>query len=335
MIAKTRYFVIVSLLVLLVGVGTGLVAYYIGFPGGAVSAADGPDELRFVPRDATLIAFANVSEIMTSGLRDRVRRTMPGMPNEQERFREETGINIETDIDSVVVSLSRRLEKDSAEDDKRDPAGLMVARGRFDQVRIQALMREHGATVEDYRGKTLISAPSKEPNGQGMALTYIEPGVVAAGDPALVRNAIDLTGGGSSVTGNEDIMKLIRALDGGNAWAVGRFDALASQARLPGGLAEQLPTITWFSASGRVDGGVSGVLRAETRDEESANNLRDVARGFLALAKLQSAAKPELQTLVDSLELGGTGATVALSFNVPAEIFDLLGQAAGPRTPAP
>jgi hypothetical protein len=330
MIAKTRYFVIVSLLVLLVGVGTGLVAYYVGFPGGALSAADGPDELQFVPQDATLVAFANVREIMTSSLRDRVRRTMPDMPDGQERFRDQTGINIETDIDSVVVSLSRR-----AEDDKNAPAGLMIARGRFDQVRIQSLMREHGATVEDYRGKRLISPPNTAPNGQALALAFIEPGVVAVGDPALVRNAIDLTGsGGSSVRVNEEIMKLVRALDGGNAWAVGRFDALASQASLPGGLAAQLPAITWFSASGRVDGGVSGVLRAETRDEESANNLRDVARGFLALAKLQTAAKPELQTLVDSLELGGTGATVALSFNVPAEVFDLLGQAAGQGLPA-
>ena len=32
---KTRYFVIVSLLVLTIGLGTGLVAYYGGFPIGA------------------------------------------------------------------------------------------------------------------------------------------------------------------------------------------------------------------------------------------------------------------------------------------------------------
>ena len=37
MTTKTRYFVVVSLLVLGVGFGTGLVAYYVGFPAGAFS----------------------------------------------------------------------------------------------------------------------------------------------------------------------------------------------------------------------------------------------------------------------------------------------------------
>ena len=38
---RTRYFVIVSLLVLVIGLGPGLVAYYVGFPIGA--AQGGPD----------------------------------------------------------------------------------------------------------------------------------------------------------------------------------------------------------------------------------------------------------------------------------------------------
>ena len=140
-----------------------------------------------------------------------------------------------------------------------------------------------------------------------------------------MRAAIDLKNGGKSVTTNDDMMKLIRSLDAGNAWAVGRFDALASQAKLPSGLAAQLLPITWFAASAHVNGGLRGVLRAEMRDEASATNLRDVVRGFLALAKLQAGSRPGLQTLVQSLDLGGTGTTVALSFSLPVEMFDLLG----------
>ena len=37
MTTKTRYFVILSLSILSVGVGTGLTAYYVGFPAGAIS----------------------------------------------------------------------------------------------------------------------------------------------------------------------------------------------------------------------------------------------------------------------------------------------------------
>jgi len=75
-------------------------------------------------------------------------------------------------------------------------------------------------------------------------------------------------------------------------------------------------------------------VTAEARDDESANSLRDVVRGFLALARLQTSAKPEFQHFVQSLQLGGTGKTVSLSLEVPAQVFDALG-AAFPKQPTP
>jgi hypothetical protein len=325
MTSRTRYFVIASLLALLIGLGTGLVAYYVGFPTRAFFAGDGPDELQFVPPDATLVAFANVREIMTSDLRERARRALPRLPNGQEQFRNETGINIETDIDRVVACLGRLAEGGEG----AGRASLVLARGRFDAVRIESLMRDHGASVGDHGGVRLITGAESSAHPGGLSLAFIEPGLVGVGSASLVRAAIDLKNGGKSVTTNNDMMKLVRSLDAGNVWAVGRFDALAAQAKLPSGLAAELLPITWFAASAHVNGGLRGVLRAETRDEASANNLRDVVRGFLALAKLQAGSRPELQTLMQSLDLGGAGTTVALSFSLPVEMFDRLGAAVG------
>ena len=152
--------------------------------------------------------------------------------------------------------------------------------------------------------------------------------LVALGSTFLVRNAIDLKSGGDNVTANEELMNLVRSLQNGNAWAVGRFDALASQAKLPSEIAERIPPITWFTASTQINNGLSGVLRVEARDEAAGNNLRDVVRGFLALAKMEAGSRPELQAVVQSLQLGGNGTTVALSFDLPAELFDLLGSIA-------
>ena len=64
MTQKTRYFVIASLLVLGVGLGTGLVAFYTGLPMGAFSRPGGPDELQLIPRNASLVAYVDVHEIM-------------------------------------------------------------------------------------------------------------------------------------------------------------------------------------------------------------------------------------------------------------------------------
>src|SRR4030095_6207495 len=106
MTARTRYFVVASLLVLGVGLGTGLVAYYVGFPAGAFTRAGGPDELQYVPRNATVVAFANVNEIMTSELRQKLHTVLPMPGDGQKEFQEKTGINIETDIDRVVATIT-------------------------------------------------------------------------------------------------------------------------------------------------------------------------------------------------------------------------------------
>jgi len=218
-------------------------------------------------------------------------------------------------------------------------AGMILARGRFDETKIEALMREHGAHVEDYRGKRLIVGEFHEAHDNSFALSFMEPGLAAFGSTKLVRSAIDLHQGGDnpqaglqSVVGNEELMNLVHALDtGNNAWAVGRFDALTSKAHLPDDLSTRLPAITWFSVSTHIDGGVRGIVRADARDEEAANNLRDVVRGFMALAKMQAGSRPEMQAMMQSLELGGTGKTVALSFDVPSQVFDAIGAMAGQK----
>jgi hypothetical protein len=350
MTVRTRYFVIVSLLVIVVGLGTGLVAYYVGFPTSAFFNRGGPDELRLLPSSASVIAYADVREVMASELRQRFRKSLAADAQEsgQREFQNLTGINIETDIERVLASFDV-----TASGSGGMGAGVVLARGTFDDVKIEALMREHGAKVENYKNKRLIVADrlgpresndSNDPtlgpqglpqNSEGFSLAFIEPSLVAVGSTTLVRHAIDLqVGGGESAATNEELVSHVRALEGGNVWAVGRMDVLRARAKLPDIVANQLPPITWFSIRGRVNGGFQALLSAEARDDESANNLRDVVRGFLALAKLQTSSKPEFQRFVQSLELSGTGRTVALSLDVPSQVFDALGAVAAP-VPSP
>ena len=352
MTTRTRYFVIVSLLVLGVGLGSGLVAYYVGFPTHAASQRGGPEELQFVPRNATVVAFANVHEIMTSELRQKLHSVLPTEPQGQREFQEHTGINLETDVDRIVACAGANAGTAGIHG-----AGMVLARGRFDEVRIESLLREHGATVETYSDKRLIvgdvnhrtdvdfgtpDSTRRSSTTDSFAVSFIEPGLVALGSMPMIKTAIDLHRAGNnpqagveSVTGNDELMNLVRSMDNSaqNAWAVGRFDALRANAHLPENVMSQIPAITWFAVSGHVNGGVRGTIRAEARDDEAANNLRDVVRGFLALAKLSSGGKPEVQTMMQSLELAGTGTTVSLSFSVPAEIFDIVGAAAQGKLP--
>jgi hypothetical protein len=162
-------------------------------------------------------------------------------------------------------------------------------------------------------------------------MAFLEPGLAAIGTSAAVRKAIDAQLGAQSITTNSEMMDLVSDIERtNNAWAVGRFDVLASQAKLPDQVSSRIPALKYFAAAGHINGGVAGMVRAEAFDEKSAEDLRQVVNGLLALARLQGQNDPKLQVISQSLQLSGTGTTVALSFTVPAELLQLV----SPKPPA-
>jgi hypothetical protein len=318
MTKKTRYFLAGAAAVIVVGLCTGLVAYYGGGLPSLSAAPTGPAELSYVPADAAVVAYANVRDVMTSHFRERFREAVPEQNEGRDEFLRETGIDVERDIDHVVACM---IPTDGQE------GGLVVARGRFNETQLETLAREHGAAVEEYRGKRLLVGSTSHGDRQP-TLAFMETGVVAIGDVTSIKRSIDAQMSGQSVMGNDELMQLVAGVEtGSNAWAVGRVDVLAKEAKLPDEVSAQIPALKWFAATGRINGGLTGTLRAEASDEVAAENLRDVVRGLFALAKMQAGSDPRVAALVQTLQLSGTGTTVQLSFTVPTEVIDLLGQA--------
>jgi hypothetical protein len=329
---KTRIFLVASALTLSVGLCTGLLAYYGGLPTMASTREAGPDELKFVPADAAIVAHANVREVMASEFRQTLRQILPDHDKHgQEQFQNETGINVEEDIDSVTACMW----PDAKGGD--DATGFVMLRGRFDTARLEAKAREHkNVQIEEFHGARLLrlahdrsedASPNAPPRDgehhriKSAVLAFVEPGLLMFGEEAPVKRA--LSRAAESVQVNSEMMGMISEVEGNaNLWAVGRVDALAKNAKLPEQLASQIPQIAWFSASSRINGGLSAELRAEARDDEAAKNLREVIQGFLALVRMQAGNKPEMQSLVQSLQLSGSGKSVALSFQVPAEFIN-------------
>jgi hypothetical protein len=330
MTRKTRYFMGGSAAILVAGLGTGLVAYYGGgFPSLSASRS-GPAELSYVPAEASVVAFANVREVMDSQLRQRLKLVMPQEQGQKE-FEAQTGIDIERDIDYIVAAMTSVNASEG-----NAPNGLVVARGRFNPTQLETLAREHGGVVEEYKGKRLVRVSDDnaihrttadgtviDKPAHVMALAFLEPGLVAIGSEAAIKSSIDAQLSAHSITSNNEMMELVSDIDqGNNAWAVGRFDAIANQAKIPAEIASKLPAVKTFAVMTHVDGGVSGSLRAETRDDASADNLRQVVQGLLALGKMTN--DPKAMALINSLQLSGTGKTVKLSFSVPSELLDMI-----------
>ena len=320
MTKKTRYFMAGSAAVLAAGLCTGLVAYYAGgFQ--PVSAAPVANELRYIPSDATAIAYADVRAIMDSDLRQRLKAAMPIQQHGQEEFQRETGIDIERDIDYIVAAVAGATP---------ETGGMVVARGRFNDTQLESLAAQHGGVVEEYKGKRLVNSPVGEGHTGQFALAFLEPGLVAMGAKAAVQRGIDAQLNSQSVTSNSEMMDLVSEIaQANNAWAVGRFDAIASQAKLPTEVAQRMPPIKWFAAAGHVNGGISGMLRAEANDEQAAELLRRQVNGLLALGEMVGGSDPKTAALVKSLQMSGSGKTVSLTFTVPAELLAMIPMAAG------
>ena len=327
MTKKTRYFMAGSAAVLTAGLVTGLVAYTVGgFQ--PVSAAPVANELRYIPADASVVAYADVRSIMDSQFRQQLKAAMPTESQHgQEEFYRETGINIETDIDYIVAAVTGGNPK---------TGGFLVARGRFNASQLEALALQHGGVVEDYKGKKIVSSPVNAENQGQFTLAFLEPdlGLVAMGVKSAVQKAIDAAMTSQSVVGNNEMMDVIGEVSYSNgqmnnAWAVGRFDVIASQASLPTEIAQRMPPIKWFAAAGHINGGISGMLRAEANDEHAADLLRRQISGLLALGEMVAGTDPKAAVFTKSLQMSGSGKTVALSFTVPAELLQLLPQAAG------
>ena len=323
MTRSNRYFMAGSAAVLAAGLCTGLVAYY-GGGFQALSASTGPTELSYVPSDAAVIAYADVGAIMNSELRQRIKAAVPHHTEGQEAFHRETGIDIERDIQYVVAAVTPGTH-----------SALLVARGNFNPTELQALAVQHGGVVETYRDKALVSKGDVAEGKQG-SLAFLEAGLIAIGDTATIKRAIDAQLSSTSVTSNDEIMTLVSQIERThNAWAVGRFDVLASQAKLPDQIARQIPPVKWFAAAGHINGGVSGMVRVEATDEDAADLLRRQVNGALAFGEMMSRNDERVALALKTVQMGGSGKTVQLSFTVPAELLQLVLPKEATAAPAP
>lgn len=299
--------------VLAAGLAGGFAAYLQGgLP--AAAAQTRPDHFRYVPAAAHFVAFADVRAVVSSGLSGRLEGRRP--EEAEPEFETRTGIRVARDIEQAVASFA--------------PIGsgaadlLVVLSGQFDQRRLESLAVEHGGTVTDHAGHTLVSTTVGDSR---LAMAFVEPGVLAVGSEELVVGAIELVDGGDNVTSNERLMTLLSTVEpGSNAWAVGELDGPDAGGWMPEGLDARALRVSAFSVGGRVNGGIRLTVRAETPDDAASQNLRDILQGFLALARMQADAEPEVAAILDSVRLHAAPGEhfVSLSMAVPATTVEWL-----------
>ena len=321
MTKKTRYFVLAAGAVLIVGLGGGLVAY-LAYNRVAGTASGLPPEMRYVPADVAMVAFADVRAVMNSDLR---RALMPSIDPESRKGRQMmndfAGVDVEKQVNRVVAYVEPYTPPDPQSQANPDiPRTLVLVQGTFEPARIEAFIRERAGTMDEYKGRKIFV---RREDGQEIAVGLVGSDLIAMGQADLVHRVIDTSldgpGPAKTITANAEMMTLIRDNAGSTAWVVGQFDEISRRMRLPSGVAGQVPPIRLVSVKANINGGVKAVIRAEAGDKAAADQLRDVVRGFISLARLQTGEKQELENTLKSIELSGSDTTVRLSFAVSPE----------------
>jgi hypothetical protein len=330
---KSRYFLIAAGAVLIVGVGGGWIAY-LAYQRAAGVPAGVPAEVQYVPANAALVAYANVRAVMSSDLRRELAPTTePGSRKGHDAMRELAGVDLEKQVDHVLAyiepsqptSASPGAEPPAGSGTGPGPQAVAFIQGDFEQARVEQFIRDHGGTIGDYRGRH-ISIHQK--GSEEMAVAFVRPDLIAVGQSALVRRALDRsvddTGRDENLTSNAEMMGLIRDASGSTAWAIGYFDAVKAGMKLPSAMTGQVPPVRIMSARADVNGGVKALIKAEMADAAAAEHLREIVRGFIALARLQGGGTPEVQSAMKSVQLSGTGTTVQMTFAVSPDVLRAL-----------
>src|SRR5918999_5587837 len=157
MTKKTRYFVVTAGAVLGVGLGGGLIAYLAytrvaGLPAGV------PSEVRYVPVDAEVVAFANVRAIMDSELRRALMSSVdPESRKGKQMMSEFAGVDLEKQVDHVVMYVEPFIRQNPENAKPADiPHASLLVNGAFDQARIEQFIRDSGGTIQEHNGRKLF-----------------------------------------------------------------------------------------------------------------------------------------------------------------------------------
>jgi hypothetical protein len=276
--------------------------------------------VRYIPADAAIVAYGNVRVFMNSDLRRELMPTIEtGSRKGRQMMNDFAGIDLEKQVDHVLgyvetLESSPQTSPDSGSPSEA-PDAMALVQGSFDQSRVEQFIRDKGGVIETYNGHHI----AVHRNGKGeVAIGFVRPDLIAVGRARLERRALDSgsdprTSKPLDLTGNAEVMNLIRDMSGSTAWVVGHFDAVRRGMKLPNTVSSQVPPLRLVSVRADVNGGVKATLRAETGDQAAAEQLREVVRAFLALARLQAGAKPEFDSVLKSIQLSGTDKTVQMT----------------------
>jgi hypothetical protein len=273
-------------------------------------AIDDPS-FRFLPPETQAVAFIDAAALRSAPLVQEAFAYQPTleMSSRDAEFFVAAGINPLREINKVTFA------KIGAK------SGFAVLQGQYDRFKVEQLLKDSGKQVEAYLGQNVYR------NGDGAFVLF--DSVVVAGDVDGVKKAIDQMQLPGSLPLRSDLMASIQTIEAGNqVWAAGDItiaDLGSMGLRGPAPVVEMLKSLKGGTYQMRVDSGIHARITGNLSDFESAKNLADLARGALALAKMQVGQKqPDAIPLLDGIQVSNNATTLTIDVEESGDLLKKL-----------
>lgn len=268
------------------------------------------NSLKFLPPETDGLAVVDVAGLRGSALVQSALKDHPPAqdgPQSLQQFITETGVDPVKDIDTIT--LAKVGQKD----------GFIVVQGRIDKFKVQQALMNSGKQSDAYLGQTIFYDKD--------GAVAILDNVVLLGQADAVKKALDQMQIPGSAPLRSDLMAAIQTIDAGNqVWAVGDFsiaDLPAAGVRGPAPAMEMLKSLQSGTYQMRVDSGIHARGTANFADADSAKNLRDLARGAIAIAKMQVAKQqPDMLQVLDGVQVSTAGNTLVVQVEESGDVLN-------------
>ena len=282
--------------------------------------------LALVPPDAKIVTFVDAEQARNSQFGQYlVKRTQSGEQN-FEQFTQETGFDPRRDLQSFIFESSGPTTSGS------QGHWAFLARGTFDQDRIQIMARSKGATVQMYQGVNILVNPTGK---QKTAFAFPEVGLAVIGDLATVQQV--LGNRTNPMPLDQALTRRIQNVSAENdAWFAstlgGSFinNQIKGEAKQgPAQAMQALQSILESSGGIRFGATVDLTFDALTRSPQDATSLADVVRFVASMMQMQRQKDPKAAILAnafDDMNLTATADRLHLSMSIPEQSIEQLAE---------
>ncbi len=248
----------------------------------------------FLPQDTKVVIGVGVRAIVASPISKSLVSGMAGNVNAADllKLTAAAGFNPLADVDDVLIATNGKGE---------NPPALIVAHGRFDRIQVEGGSMYHGVQIH-------VAGDKKD-----SAWAVLDPATAVAGDPALVRRAIDRRTAASQL--DPAVMTILNALRTQyDIWGYGQVNP----AMLPDAAKQQgLDAVDRFQFGVNVSSGLQLSATLHMRSNEDGEKLAAGARLLEAMVRAQQPSMGKTQ-----LDIRTENQMVKIALSVPQEEID-------------